>query len=64
MAQHLDRVEIARHLSARGLGPVTPPAFPSHVNQRTTWAVGYDTAYGRWISLIGAVTAWGIVAGL
>jgi len=40
------------------------PAKEFHLNQQTTWAVGYYTAYGKWTSIIGALTAWGIVAGL
>ena len=40
------------------------PAMEFHLNQQTTWAVGYYTAYGKWTSIIGALTAWGIVAGL
>lgn len=34
------------------------------LNEQTTWAVGYYTAYGKWTSTIGALTTWGIVAGL
>jgi nucleoside phosphorylase len=40
------------------------PAKEFHLNQQTTWAVGYYTAYGKWTSTIGALAAWGIVAGL
>ena len=30
----------------------------------TTWAAGYYTAYGRWISTIGAFVTWPVIAGL
>lgn len=40
------------------------PAKEYRLNEQTTWAVGYYTAYGRWTSTIGALTTWGIIAGL
>jgi nucleoside phosphorylase len=40
------------------------PTKPFHLNEQTTWAVGYYTAYGVWTSAIGALATWGIVAGL
>jgi hypothetical protein len=40
------------------------PANELNLSQQTTWAVGYSTAYGKWTSIGGALTAWGIVAGL
>ncbi len=40
------------------------PAKQFHLNEQTTWAVGYYTAYGLWTSTIGALTTWGILAGL
>jgi nucleoside phosphorylase len=40
------------------------PAIQFHLNQQTTWAVGYYTAYGRWTSTIGALATWAIIAGL
>jgi hypothetical protein len=40
------------------------PAKEFHLNEQTTWAVGYYTAYGRWTSAIGALATWGIIAGL
>lgn len=40
------------------------PARQFHLNEQTTWAVGYYTAYGRWTSTIGALVTWGIIAGL
>jgi hypothetical protein len=40
------------------------PAKQFHLNEQTTWAVGYYTAYGVWTSTIGALTTWGILAGL
>ena len=40
------------------------PAHEFHLNEQTTWAVGYYTAYGRYTSLMSALTCWGIVAAL
>jgi hypothetical protein len=40
------------------------PAKEFHLNAQTTWAVGYYTAYGRWTSTLGALTTWGLIAGL
>jgi nucleoside phosphorylase len=40
------------------------PAKEFHLNEQTTWAVGFYTAYGKWTSVIGALATWGIVAGL
>jgi len=40
------------------------PAKQFHLNEQTTWAVGYYTAYGQWTSTLGALATWGIVAGL
>jgi hypothetical protein len=40
------------------------PAGQFHLNEQTTWAVGYYTAYGQWTSTLGALATWGIVAGL
>ena len=40
------------------------PAKEFHLNEQTTWAVGYYTAYGKWTSVIGALATWGIIAGL
>jgi hypothetical protein len=40
------------------------PAKQFHLNEQTTWAVGYYTAYGVWTSTIGAFATWGILAGL
>jgi hypothetical protein len=40
------------------------PTTGFHLNQQTTWAVGYYTAYGLYTSTIGALATWGILAGL
>jgi nucleoside phosphorylase len=40
------------------------PAKAFHLNEQTTWAVGYYTAYGQWTSTLGALAAWGVVAGV
>jgi len=40
------------------------PAKQFHLNEQTTWAVGYYTAYGRWTSTIGALATWAVIAGL
>jgi hypothetical protein len=34
------------------------------LNEQTTWAVGYYTAYGKWTSTLGALATWGLIAGL
>ncbi len=40
------------------------PAKQYKLNEQTTWAVGYYTAYGEWTSVMSALTTWGIIAGL
>jgi hypothetical protein len=40
------------------------PAKQYHLNEQTTWAVGYYTAYGKYTSICGALAAWAIIAGL
>ena len=40
------------------------PAKQFHLNEQTTWAVGYYTGYGVWTSTIGALATWGVLAGL
>src|SRR5437764_3120145 len=40
------------------------PAKQFHLNEQTTWAVGFYTAYGRYTSISGALATWGIIAGL
>jgi nucleoside phosphorylase len=40
------------------------PAKQFHLNEQTTWAVGYYTAYGHYTSMIGALATWGLIAGL
>ncbi len=40
------------------------PAKQFHLNEQTTWAVGFYTAYGKYTSILGAITTWGIVRGL
>src|SRR5215211_3717034 len=37
------------------------PAGEFHLNQQTTWAVGYYTAYGQYTSIAGALATWGII---
>ena len=34
------------------------------LNEQTTWAVAYYTAYGYWTSVNGALATWALVAGL
>jgi Phosphorylase superfamily len=40
------------------------PTKEYHLNEQTTWAVGYYTAYGYYTSVSGALATWGIIAGL
>jgi nucleoside phosphorylase len=40
------------------------PAKQFHLNEQTTWAVGFYTAYGKYTSLLGAIATWGVIAGL
>jgi hypothetical protein len=42
----------------------TLPAKEYKLNEQTTWAVGYYTAYGLWTSTLGALATWAIIAGL
>jgi hypothetical protein len=39
------------------------PAKDYHLNEQTTWAVGFYTAYGVYTSIVGAIAAWAIIAG-
>jgi hypothetical protein len=40
------------------------PAKQFKLNEQTTWAVGYYTAYGEWTSALGALATWGVIAGI
>lgn len=40
------------------------PAKEYRLNEQTSWAVGYYTAYGEWTSVMGALATWGIIAGI
>jgi nucleoside phosphorylase len=40
------------------------PAKEFRLNEQTTWAVGFYTAYGLYTSICGALTTWAVVAGL
>jgi hypothetical protein len=40
------------------------PAKQFKLNEQTTWAVGYYTAYGEWTSVMGALATWGIITAL
>ena len=40
------------------------PAKQFKLNEQTTWAVGYYTAYGKWTSVMSALATWGILAGV
>lgn len=49
--------------------PVINGELPSktdgyHLNEQTTWAVAFYTAYGMWTSVMGALATWAIIAGL
>ncbi len=47
--------------------PVINGALPTkdyRLNEQTTWAVGYYTAYGMITSICGAIATWAIIAGL
>jgi hypothetical protein len=41
-----------------------PDRVEFNLNRQTTWAVGYYAAYGNRTSIVGALSAWGLVAGL
>jgi hypothetical protein len=40
------------------------PAKQYHLNEQTTWAVGFYTAYGYYTSINGAIATWAVIAGL
>jgi nucleoside phosphorylase len=47
--------------------PVINGALPKkqfHLNEQTTWAVAFYTAYGKYTSIMSSLAAWAIVAGL
>lgn len=60
---HPPKWAVVRNMS----DPVINGALPAkeyRLNEQTTWAVGYYTAYGEWTSVMGALATWGIIAGL
>ncbi len=40
------------------------PAQEYRLNEQTTWAVGFYTAYGKYTSINSSIAAWAIIAGL
>lgn len=40
------------------------PAKQFHLNEQTTWAVGYYSAYGKYTSILGAIVTWALVRAL
>jgi hypothetical protein len=40
------------------------PEKQFHLNEQTTWAVGFYTAYGYYTSINGAIASWAVVASL
>jgi nucleoside phosphorylase len=40
------------------------PAKEYRLNEQTTWAVAYYTAYGRYTSIMSSLAAWAVIAGL
>ena len=40
------------------------PAKDFPLNEQTTWAVGYYTAYGKYTSTCGALATWRLIAGM
>jgi len=40
------------------------PAKEFPLNEQTTWAVGFYSAYGEWTSACGALAVWAVIAGL
>jgi hypothetical protein len=40
------------------------PAGEFRLNEQTTWAVGYYTAYGRYTSIMSSLASWAIIVGL
>jgi hypothetical protein len=40
------------------------PAQEFHLNEQTTWAVAFYTAYGFYTSINGAIATWAVIAGL
>jgi hypothetical protein len=40
------------------------PAKQFHLNEQTTWAVGFYIAYGYYTSINGAIASWAVVASL
>ena len=61
--QHPPKWAVVRNMS----DPVINGDLPTHefrLNEQTTWAVGYYTAYGRYTSIMSALASWAIIAGL
>jgi nucleoside phosphorylase len=60
---HPPRWAVVRNMS----DPVINGRLPKkqyHLNEQTTWAVGFYTGYGRYTSLNSSLAAWAIAAGL
>ncbi|WP_089103663.1 hypothetical protein [Streptomyces hyaluromycini] len=62
-ADHVPDWVVVRNMS----DPQINGELPTHdfrLNQQTMWAVSYYQSYGYWTSVCGALTTWGLLAGL
>ncbi|MFD0526133.1 hypothetical protein ACFQ1I_00925 [Kitasatospora arboriphila] len=62
-SDHVPRWVVVRNMS----DPQINGGLPSRefrLNQQTMWAVAYYESYGYWTSVCGALTTWGLLAGL
>ena len=61
--QHPPKWAVVRNMSDPVInGDLAAKQF--HLNEQTTWAVAYYTAYGQWTSTMGALATWGLIAGM
>jgi nucleoside phosphorylase len=55
---------VVRNMSDPCINGELPAKDGYHLNEQTTWAVAFYTAYGMWTSVMGALATWAIIAGL
>jgi hypothetical protein len=58
------RWAVIRNMSDPVINGELPGHGPFHLNEQTTWAVAFYTAYGKYTSVMGALATWAVIAGL
>ena len=58
------RWAVVRNMSDPVINGDLPAKQTYHLNEQTTWAVAFYTAYGKYTSVMGALATWAVIAGL